>query len=80
MAELVCLLDSSAPVAPTNWRSEVKGRRFDSPQPALPSVGCEKNRSLARSDWSRSRTQEGGGEEGRGGWRARMERYGRGEG
>lgn len=79
MAELF-LLDSSAPTAPTKWRTEVKGHQLDSPPLTLPSVGCEENRSLARSDWSRSRTQEGGSEKGRGGWRARMQRNGRGEG
>ena len=68
------------PTAPTKWRTEVKGHQLDSPPLTLPSVGCEENRSLARSDWSRSRTQEGGSEKGRGGWRARMQRNGRSEG
>lgn len=44
-----------------------------------PSVGREENRPLARSDWPRSRTQEGGREEGRGRWGARVEGNGGGE-
>lgn len=45
-----------------------------------PSVGREENRPLARSDWPGSGTQEGGREEGRGCWGARVEGNGGGEG
>lgn len=61
-------------------RYEVKSQCLDSLQLTAPSVGREENRPLARPDWSRSRTQEGGCEEGRWGRRAGMEGNGRGEG
>lgn len=79
------LMSLYSPAAPAG-KLEVRGQR--SPvclltAPALlplSSVGREENRSLARSDWSRGRTQEGGSEERRGGRRARVEGDGRGEG
>ena len=61
-------------------RYEVRGQCLDSLQLTAPSVGREENRPLARPDWSRSRTQEGGCEEGRRGRRAGVEGDGWGEG
>lgn len=61
--------------SPRQLRQTAGQRR---PRPA--SVWREEDGALARSDWSRSRTQEGGGEEGGGRRRASVQRDGRGEG